>query len=251
MCCGCIRAYSRAISVSGFVLCLPLIFEGNAPEHDSFIHFISISRLESIIFPLNRWLFLGWAASWPIMRSRKSLEHWKKCIFMPIILHTEQFNGYFLSICNILSSEIAFLGLFPGLWEWKLAYLKTHSRWAVARVLKHILHAVWQLCLGSVVLEFNSCDMTAPAATSPSPVFLPFPRRRGRVWRASVSAPPTLSSCSLNSCPRKFGTARPQHKWLHVDRNITVILQIPNRLQLVCQTPAFAKRQSHSWMNSS
>lgn len=42
----------------------------------------------------------------------------------------------------------------------------------------------------------------------------PFPRRRGRVWRASASAPQTPASCSLNSCPRKFGRARRQRRWL-------------------------------------
>lgn len=92
-----------------FLLCLPLIFEGNVTLLSILFQYLDLNQL---FFPIERMTFLGWAASWPIMRSRKSPEHWKKCVFMPIILHTEQFNSYFLSICNILSSEIAFLGLF-------------------------------------------------------------------------------------------------------------------------------------------
>lgn len=71
----------------------------------------------------------------------------------------------------------------------------------------------WSPKLDGDVETFMSRVTFIPAHT----VFLPFPRRQGHAWRASVSAPPILSSCSLNSCPLIFGTGLLRHKWLQVE----------------------------------
>lgn len=74
-----------------------------------------------------------------------------------------------------------------------------------------IIKAVHCLMLNFPVKSHGSTFISAHT------LFVPFPRRQGHVWRVSVSAPLILSSCNLNSCPQKFGTGLPLHKWLRVE----------------------------------